>query len=126
MKLNDILVKYGNEKFKDIEEESILELENKNNIIISPGGSVVYSDKSMNHLKKISKIVFLDVQFEMIVERMEEFNRTSPVERGIVLKEGQTFEMLFNERRPLYQLYSDFTINCRDKNKDKILSEIIF
>ena len=62
----------------------------------------------------------------MIVERMEEFNRTSSVERGIVLKEGQTFEMLFNERYPLYQQYSDFSIDCHNLNKDQILSKIIF
>ena len=126
MKLNDVLVKYGNEKFKDIEEQSILELDNRNKIIFSPGGSVIYSQKSMEHLKKISKVIFLDVDFKVIVERMEEFNRTSSVERGIVLKDGQTFEMLFNERRPLYQLYSDFTINCYNLDKEQILSRIIF
>ena len=45
--------------------------------------------------------------------------------RGIVLKDGQSMETLFDERIPLYEKYADITIDCNGKNAEEVLTEIL-
>jgi len=100
--LQEILRKLGGKKFLELEEEIVLELTNLNNTIISPGGSIIYMEKAMNHLKENSKIIFLDVSLDIIKERL-----STAVPRGII---GGSAEEVFAERNVLYKKYADFTI----------------
>ena len=71
MTLEEIKTKYGYETVIRSEQEVILNLD-KSIKIISTGGSAVYSDKSMEHLKSFSKIVYIDTPLETIIERIDE------------------------------------------------------
>jgi threonine synthase len=104
------ITKQGNDIFLDIEEKTILNLQCKNTIIAT-GGSVVYSDKAMKYLKRISTIVYLDVSLKLLLERLN-----NVIERGVVLKAGQTIEDLFNERTPLYEQYSQIKVPSSSVN----------
>ena len=55
-KLQDIIDENGIEYFLAAEERTILSLD-INATVVATGGSVVYSDKSMEHLKKSGKII---------------------------------------------------------------------
>jgi shikimate kinase len=101
-----------------VEEHEILKLNVKNHVIAT-GGSAVYSEKAMSHLKSISKIIFLDVEFEIIRERIRNFET-----RGIAKADSQTFKDLFDERQILYKKYADLTIECTRLNQEEI-AEII-
>ncbi len=100
MSLSDIVLNFGNTEFMKIEENTILEMKG-NNKIFSTGGSVIYSKIGMEHFKKISKVIFLEVSLENLKDRMN----ISMEDRGIVFKPGQTFNNLFDERQPLYKKY---------------------
>jgi len=89
------------------------------NCVIATGGSVVYYDEAMRHLKSISRIVFLDVPFEEIKRRIGDTS-----ERGVVIRPGMTLEDLYHERRPLYMNYAEIVINCAFKPQDEILGEM--
>ena len=94
----------GTDRFKQEEENTILGLKRETQrIVYSPGGSIVYSDASMQHLKKISKIVFLDVPYGTLMIRRRRFEKEYGDIRGIVYKPVQTFRDLFNERYHLYE-----------------------
>ena len=71
MTLEEIKTKYGYETVIRSEQEVILNID-KSIKIISTGGSAVYSDKSMEHLKSFSKIVYIDTPLETIIERIDE------------------------------------------------------
>lgn len=105
-KLQDIINTDGLDAFKKIEEETLLSI-NEDNIIISTGGSAVYYPKVMEHFKKIGKIVYLYCSFEIIKHRLGDFSK-----RGVVLKDGQTLENLYEERCVLYEKYADVTVDC--------------
>ena len=105
-KLQELIDELGVEEFRRIEEETLLSIEG-DNLIISTGGSAVYSDAGMSHLKKIGKIFYLFCSYETVKERIGDFSK-----RGIVLKPGQTIKDLFDERAPLYKKYADVTILC--------------
>ena len=58
--LEEIKNKYDYKFVRDEEEKVILGLTSSNRII-STGGSAVYSAKSMEHLKKFSKVIYLSL-----------------------------------------------------------------
>lgn len=110
--LQQILDKSGHLALRAIEEKEILKL-NIENHVIATGGSAVYSPKAMAHLKKISKVVFLEVNFDVLEKRIHNFKT-----RGIAKAENQTFATLFQERQRLYKQYADVTIDCNFKDQD--------
>lgn len=105
-RLQEIIDQDGMEKFKEIEENTLLSI-NEDNIIITPGGSAVYYPKVMEHFKKKGIVVYLYASVETITERLGDFSK-----RGVVLKPGQTIRDLYNEREPLLKKYADITVNC--------------
>ncbi|WP_438349957.1 shikimate kinase [Paenibacillus sp. FA6] len=117
--LQDIIDNDGIEKFMEVEEKIVSELQLKN-CIISTGGSVIYSDKAMNVLKQGGQIIYLHVPYEEIKRRL--INITT---RGIVIKKGNSLKNVYEERVPLYIKYSDKTLDCSNKDIDHCVREII-
>lgn len=104
--LQDIIDTKGIEYFEKAEEEAILNLDIKGTVIAT-GGSVVYSDKAMEHLKSLGTVIFLNLGFENMEKRISNFKT-----RGVVMRKGNTLRDMYNERLPLYKKWADITINC--------------
>ncbi|MBZ3935117.1 shikimate kinase [Methanimicrococcus blatticola] len=118
MLLQDLADSAGFSGFIEIEEKIISQIQ-VSKCVISTGGSVVYGEKSMAHLKDIGIIVFLDVTFPEIMRRIQNIST-----RGIALKEGQSLENLYEERRPLYEKYADITVSGDGKTIEELVTEI--
>ncbi len=118
MKLKDIIDKYGDDGFRKIENEINAGLK-LNNSIIAPGGSVIYGDEAMEHLSKISNIIYLELSYNAIKLRLGDLRQ-----RGVSLKKGQSLKQLYEERVPLYERYADITINETKKTINTIVNEI--
>ena len=103
--LQEILDLVGYERFKEIEEEILLSID-FNNIILSTGGSAVYSQKAMENLMRNSKVFFLEVPFNIILERVENFSQ-----RGFIKSPDQTISDVFEEREYLYKKYCHHVID---------------
>ena len=114
--LQDIITKEGVEKFIKIEEQVVMKL-NCSNTIIATGGSVVYSEKAIKHLKINGIIIYLNVSYNEINRRL-----TNITSRGIVFGAGQDLLGLFNERVPLYRKNADMIIDCEDKEIEEIVT----
>jgi len=120
MSLQALIDKEGDSALIRFEEEAILRLERMDGCIISPGGSVVYSEKAMAYLKEISKIIFLDAPFRSIVRRLPNARK-----RGIVGLRDRSLKELFEERMVLYQKYADFSIKLKEKENIQEVAERI-
>ena len=116
--LKELIKEYGDDGFRKIEDEVNASLDVTNSII-SPGGSVVYGEKAMEHLKEISVVIYLELSYTAIKSRLGDLR-----ERGITLKEGQTLKDLYLERTPLYAKYADITVNEMKKTLSKTIDEI--
>ncbi len=116
--LQQIMDESDHLQLRKIEEEEVVKL-NIENHIIATGGSVAYSNKAMVHLKQISTVIFLEVAFEDITNRIKNFDT-----RGIAKAEDQTFKELFDERQVLYKKYADIIFTCDDKSQEEIALEI--
>lgn len=118
--LQEIIRFGGYQKLREIEEEVLLTATYPNHIIAT-GGSAVYSDAGIAHLKKFGLVVYLDVALEELQKRIHNYDS-----RGIARRPDQSFAELFEERRYLYQKHADITIFCGDKRQDQIIEEIIY
>lgn len=65
--------------------------------VIAPGGSVVYDEAAMAHLRSLGTVVYLDVPEEDIERRIGDLRA-----RGVVIAPGQTVADLHRQRQPLY------------------------
>lgn len=118
--LQVLIDKQGDSALIRFEEEAILKLGQVDKCIISPGGSVIYSERAMEYLKNISKIIFLDAPFKNIVKRIPNARK-----RGIVGLRDRSLKELFEERIILYQKYADFSIKIKGKESIPELVEKI-
>ena len=105
--LREIIAESGTEGFLKIEDEINAKVDVEKTVI-SPGGSVVYCENAMKHYKEIGKVLYLKVSYETISKRLKNAKK-----RGVVLRDGQTLEDLYNERVKLFEKYADITV-CED------------
>ena len=112
--LQQILDETGYMELRRIEERVLLELDCRNHIIAT-GGSAVYSEAAMQHLKANGIAVFLYVALEELKRRLIDMDT-----RGIAQRPGQSFTDLYEERQRLYRRYTDLTIDCTDKTQQEI------
>jgi len=117
--LQDIIDVEGHLALRAIEEYVILGL-HLNDHVIATGGSAVYSDAAVTHLKSKGVIVFLDVDLPTLESRIQD-----PATRGVAKRPDQTFEELFEERHALYTKCADITIDCKGLSQEEVCGRII-
>ena len=117
--LQDIVDTDGYAVLKKIEEKVILGLSVQNHVIAT-GGSAVYSDRAMTHLKSDGILIFLDVDLATLNSRVCDFGT-----RGIAKRPDQSFADLFDERFVLYTRYADIAIKCDGMTQEQVCERII-
>ena len=118
LRLQQIIEKHGLDGFRQIEEKTILTLTVTSHII-STGGSVVYSARAMQHLKQRGWVCHLDIEPQILRERLDNIDT-----RGIVMAPGQTIESLYRERYPLYRQYADMTVETGNLTPVQVVKTI--
>lgn len=117
--LQEIIDTDGIDAFLKIEESAILSL-HCHNTIIATGGSVVFSRRAMQHLKKDGIVLYLKISFDEMVQRINNI-RT----RGIVLRAGQSLPDMYSERTPFYEKYADITIDCSGDHFEQVIENVL-
>ena len=103
--LQDIKDEKGYMYLREIEQEMVLTIDASIQII-STGGSVIYSEQAITHLKQISSVVFIDIPYELIKKRIGDAS-----DRGFSVPDGFSVKEAFDERMPLYQKHQDFIVD---------------
>ena len=119
MVLSEIIKKEGTDGFMKIENDVKASIET-DRTVIATGGSVVYCEEAMEHLKSIGTVIYLKLSLESLSKRLGNL-----VGRGVVLKKGQTLEHLYDERTPLYEKYADLTIDEENQELEDTLQTIL-
>jgi len=117
--LCEIIESVGIKEFKKIENEVISNIK-CDNCVIATGGSAVYGAEAMKNLKSNGKIFYLQLTNEEIQSRIKNIKS-----RGVVMNKHCTLQDLFNERTPLYELYSDITVNCSGLSVEQCVNIIV-
>lgn len=118
-RLQNIIDENGIDYFNAAEEKAILSLDIQGTVIAT-GGSVVYSERAMRHLKELGKIIYLHLSYDSMEKRLS--NITT---RGVVLKKGHTLHDMYNERLGLYERYADEVLNCDGLTVEETVESIV-
>ena len=86
--------------------------------IISPAGSVIYHEPSIDWIRKNAKVFFLNTPIEVIKARME----GNPKAGSDLSEKG--IEDLFKKRFPVYLENADYVIDTQNKTVLEIVDEI--
>lgn len=118
-RLFEILRDKGGDYFAALENRVGASIE-ASRTVIATGGSMVYGNEAMAHLRSLGKVVYLRVPLPELERRVNNFET-----RGILMREGQTLADIFTERTPLYERYADVTVDCNtgDLSQNAMLIE---
>ena len=116
--LHELITELGDEGFLRLEEQVNAGLR-ADRSVIATGGSAVYGEAAMAHLREISTVVYLKLSCESLKERLGDLH-----ERGVVLKPGQTLRDLMEIRTPLYERYAHVTIEAEGRDIRQIVGAI--
>lgn len=116
---SQIMKENGEKELLKLEEIYTLGLDFAS-LVFSPGGSIIYSPKAMEKIKKESKVVYLEVPLKEIKKRLGREAKN----RGIVGLAEKGIDGLFLERTPLYRNCADTIINCSGLSVKEIIGKI--
>ncbi len=88
--------------------------------VVATGGSAVYGDAAMQHLKRFGPVVFLHVPLTDLEARITDHDS-----RGIAKAPQQSFADVYAERLPLYERYADISVNCHGRSETQVLADIL-
>ena len=109
----DYLKQHGQDKFIEAEKES---LKQDFEGVLSLGGSAVYYDEEMTTIKNKYNVIWLDVDYDIIVQRRD----AEAKERPIVYPDGiNTFLELYQQRSRLYEKYYDYRVKVTENEPIK-------
>ncbi|MDX1756107.1 MAG: shikimate kinase [Marinobacter sp.] len=117
--LQEIVDREGYLALRRIEEQVLCRLGGDRQII-STGGSAVYSERAMAHLRELGVVVFLDITLDTVKERLGDFSL-----RGISKRPDQSLESLFAERSRLYHQYADVLVSGEGRNQDEVCQAVL-
>lgn len=101
-------------------EQAYLEGLDLQRTVIATGGSAVYYESAMQHLKEQGTAVYLKVPPEILKERISDM-----AGRGIVIEPGETLDTLNAKRIPLYEKYADVTVDLTGLSHEQAVEKIL-
>ena len=115
-----IIDDHGESYFRNIEEETCLDLLQQNNCVISLGGGSIINKKIRKEIKKYSYSIYLQVTITNLVERLKSSKKrpllNTNLSKRIMLKN------LYDDRRNFYE-NADLIVN-NDNDKFQVLDKI--
>ena len=118
MSLAQIIKKKGLQGFLDIEAGHLLGLGGQRRVI-STGGSVIYREQAMRHLKKIATVIYLHVDLSTLLTRLSDIES-----RGVAIDPSNSIDSLYKERTPLYDKFCDIKITCGQNQPGQVAADI--
>ena len=116
--LCDIIKERGVDGFLKAEESAVLSIATSNTVIAT-GGSVVYSEAGMKHLKSLGNVIYLKVDKEDLFGRLHHIRQ-----RGVVLQPGETLDEMYDTRSTLYEKYADIVIDETNATVEETVEKI--
>ena len=122
MSISDIFETYGEEYFRDLETNLLIEMQSRTNVVISCGGGVPMRERNVAEMKKNGRVVLLTAKPETILERVKD-NHDRPLLEGN--KTVPYIAQLMEKRREKYEAAADIVIETDGKSELQICEELV-
>lgn len=122
MSISDIFETYGEEYFRELETNLLIEMQSQSNVVVSCGGGVPMRERNVVEMKKNGRVVLLTAKPETILERVKD-NHDRPL-----LENNKTVPFiadLMEKRRMKYEAAADIVIQTDGKSELEICEELI-
>ena len=122
MSISDIFETYGEEYFRELETNLLIEMQSQSNVVVSCGGGVPMRERNVVEMKKNGRVVLLTAKPETILERVKD-NHDRPL-----LDNNKTVPFiadLMEKRRAKYEAAADIVIETDGKSELEICEEMI-
>ncbi len=107
----------GESRFRRLENQIVLNLNLNHPCVIATGGGMVLNQQAMGYLSSVGKIVFLNTDLEVLIQRLSKQDNS--------LFEHQHIESVYQQRQPLYQHYANVDYAIKDESCDEICDHIL-
>ena len=122
MSISDIFETYGEEYFRNLETELLIEMQSRSNVVISCGGGVPMRERNVVEMKKNGRVVLLTASPETIYERVKDSD-DRPVLKGRKNVDG--IAELMEQRREKYEAAADIVVQTDHKTVLQVCEELV-
>lgn len=120
--ISEIFREKGESRFRELEIELVMELIEKDDLVIACGGGTFAYPENAETLKGKAIFIYLTASIEEVINRTS-IDNTRPLLN--VPDPHKTALELFNSRKPIYERYAEITIDTTEKTPELIVSEIM-
>lgn len=125
LSINDIFEKYGETYFRELETKLLENLCNSGDgFIISCGGGLPIKEENRPYLKRLGKVVYLNVNEADILRRLRN-DTTRPLLKGPKDEVKQRISEMLEKRDPIYREVADVVIKTGRLKVPEIVDKII-
>ena len=120
MEITEIFASKGEDYFRDLESKKLIEMSNKDSLIVSTGGGIILRNTNREILYRNFSI-YLRASYKTIFNRIKKdksrplLNTDDPYSTGL---------SLFNSREEIYESFN-YIVDTDDLNPSKVAKEIL-
>ena len=122
MSISDIFEVYGEQYFRDLETNLLIEMQSRTNVVISCGGGTPMRECNVVEMKKNGRVVLLTAKPETILDRVKDSHDRPLIENN---KTVPFIAELMEKRREKYEAAADIVIETDGKDELQICEELI-
>lgn len=120
--VSEIFLEEGEDKFRALEKSVLRKELLSDDTILALGGGAPISIDAQSALKAIaSPVIYFDISLASVAPRIG-FNRDRPL---LLNNPRGQWELLMQERRPIYEAIADKVIDVNAKSESDIVDEIL-
>ena len=118
----EIFEVHGEEYFRDLETNLLIEMQERKNVVISCGGGTPLRERNVKEMRKNGCVVLLTASPESILERVKNSHDRPLIENN---KNVAFLSEMMEKRREKYEAAADIIIQTDGKTKLEICEELI-
>ena len=122
MSIPDIFEVHGEQYFRDLETNLLIEMQARKNVVISCGGGTPLRECNVVEMKKNGRVVLLTASPETIFDRVKDSHDRPVIENN---KNVPFIADLMEKRRAKYEAAADIIINTDGKSLIEVCEELV-
>ena len=122
MSIPDIFEVHGEQYFRDLETNLLIEMQSRQNVVISCGGGTPLRECNVVEMKKNGRVVLLTASPETIFDRVKDSHDRPVIENN---KNVPFIADLMEKRRAKYEAAADIIINTDGKSLIEVCEELV-
>jgi shikimate kinase len=122
LSIADIFSRYGELRFREIESETLAELEPSKQSIVVTGGGILLREGNVDLLKRLGTIVWLDANEATLFERASRKDDRPLLQTADA---RTTFSDLLRKRLALYEKAADVRVETSAMTHDEVADAIL-